>query len=49
MDWEFGRHSLSLALKITDFFSDPIVLSFPDYYINGIIQFFSLESDLFHS
>ena len=38
MDWEFGRHLFSLALKITDIFSVSMVLSFPEYYINGIIQ-----------
>ena len=40
MDWEFGRHLFSLTLKITDIFSVFTVLSFPEYYINGIIQLF---------
>ena len=44
MDWEFGRHLFSLALKITDIFSVSMVLSFPEYYINGIIQLFFFKA-----
>ena len=48
MDWEFGRHLFSLALKITDIFSVSMVLSFPEYYINGIIQLFFLKQNKTH-